>query len=276
MDNKLPLLVIDEDFMVEISSLSPDVNSTKVAFDKLIHDRNQRQFVIFLALLNKRINSIISTLDRLEDLEEKNLRKLSGRDASIELDLRIKELNSEYSKSLNEFKSIGQDLLSSDYYKNILKYSFVDETEKYLTAKIFNKYKAKMPERMTPNSDGYDVALPQDVILPKNVVVLIDTGLVIEPPKGYHIELQIRSSIAKRGIITPVGVGIIDSDYCGSEDSIKIPFLNLSNEDMLELQSGERVAQIRFIKNTPKVEFIEVTQDALPKQSRGGFGSTNS
>ena len=271
----VPLLVIDEDFMVEMTAISPEFNKTKVAFDKLVHDRNQRQFIIFLALLNKRINSIMSTLEKLEDIEEKNLKKLTGRDASIELDLRLKELNSEYTKSLNEFRSIGQDLLSSEYYQNVLKYSFVSETSKYLSAKIYNKFNTKIPQRMTQMSDGYDVYLPQDVVLHKHSTVIVNTGLIIEPPEGYHIELQIRSSFAKHGVFMPVGVGIIDSDYCGPEDYIQMALLYCGMEESYQLFAGERVAQIRFISNTPRVEFLEVKQTELNKPTRGGFGITN-
>ena len=267
---KEPLVVIDEDFLSELSALSPEYSKIKNLFEKVVHDKNQRQYIIFLALLNKRINSIISSLEQIEAQEELNKSKYKD-----DLPDRLIELNSEFTRSLNEFKSIGKDLLNSDYYKDLLKFYFKEENEKYHSARIYNKYDLPLPQRMTAFSDGYDIVLPMDVVLMKNTPVVVDTGFIIEPPQGYHIEIQIRSSLAKKGISMPTGVGIIDSDYCGKEDFIKFIFLYCGSNDSISLGKGERVAQLRFLKNTPNVEFLPIKVNELKNTTRGGLGSTN-
>jgi len=269
------LLTIDEDFILSLTSRSPEYNKIKTLFENVVHDKAQRHYVIFLALLNQRINSILSHLTQIEEVESTSVRKILNKKDDVDsLVENIGSLNSEFKKALDELKSIGKDLLESSYYKDTLKTYLKDTDSKYLSARIYNKYGTPMPKRMTPFSDGYDVFLPTEVILLPNTPVIVDTGLIIEPPSGFHIEIQVRSSLAKAGVTMPTGVGIIDSDYCGKEDFIKFIFLYLGNRESVVLQAGMRVAQLRFIKNTPSVEFIPISLSEIDKPIRGGLGST--
>ena len=70
----------------------------------------------------------------------------------------------------------------------------------------------------------------------------------------------------------PHSIGLIDQDYSGPEDEIMIQVINFGKEAII-IERGERIAQGLFV-NTPKIEFVEVDQDFLGKDSRGGFGST--
>lgn len=82
--------------------------------------------------------------------------------------------------------------------------------------------------------------------------------------------LTARSSITKKqGLILPNGVGIIDQDYCGAEDEIHIPILNVGQLTHT-IEKGERIAQGMFVK----IETAQWNEGAAKESSRGGFGST--
>ena len=67
------------------------------------------------------------------------------------------------------------------------------------------------------------------------------------------------------------GVGIIDADYCGPADEIKIQLVNITGEPV-EIKKGERLAQGMFVP-IARGDFEEV--EMMEKSdSRGGFGST--
>jgi dUTP pyrophosphatase len=66
------------------------------------------------------------------------------------------------------------------------------------------------------------------------------------------------------------GVGVIDADYCGPADEIKIQVLNITDAPVL-VKRGDRLAQAMVLP-APRVEWDEVEEMAAP--TRGGFGST--
>jgi dUTP pyrophosphatase len=80
-----------------------------------------------------------------------------------------------------------------------------------------------------------------------------------------------RSSTPRRkGLLVPHGVGIIDQDYCGPEDEIRVQVLNFTSWPVV-VERGERIAQAILV-SIARAEFVESTD--LPVESRGGFGST--
>ena len=65
-------------------------------------------------------------------------------------------------------------------------------------------------------------------------------------------------------------VGIIDTDYCGEDDEIKIQVYNFTDSPV-KVEKGDRIAQAIFVKvATPEWHEVEQMSDT----SRGGFGST--
>ena len=66
------------------------------------------------------------------------------------------------------------------------------------------------------------------------------------------------------------GIGIVDRDYSGPEDEIRLQVFNFTDQSV-EVKKGERLAQGIFLK-ADKVQWEEV-KEMRPK-SRGGFGST--
>ena len=133
------------------------------------------------------------------------------------------------------------------------------------------KHAVGLPEPATAGAAGFDLAAAADMEIPPRSIRLIGTGLVIAVPEGYFLGVFARSSTPlKRGLMVANGVGIIDADYCGPEDEIKIQVLN-STDAPVTVTRGDRLAQ-GIVLPCPRVEWEEVEDTSQP--SRGGFGST--
>jgi dUTP diphosphatase len=66
------------------------------------------------------------------------------------------------------------------------------------------------------------------------------------------------------------GVGVIDPDYCGPSDEVKIAVMNFT-DTAVTVRRGDRIAQGIFL-SAPRVSWDEA--DQLREASRGGFGAT--
>lgn len=80
-----------------------------------------------------------------------------------------------------------------------------------------------------------------------------------------------RSSNAKKGIQLANSIGIIDQDYCGPGDELRLFFYNISQETY-RIEKGERLAQGFFIP-VFRGTFQE-PQEWRVENNRGGFGTT--
>lgn len=141
-----------------------------------------------------------------------------------------------------------------------------------LMVKVWKKdERAKLPERATSGSVGFDIFALEDTVIYPLQFTLIRTGLVIQTQFPYAMLIFPRSSLfKKKNLIMPNSAGIIDFDYCGEDDEIKIPVFNLSDK-AVTIQASEKIAQAIFVK-IAFPELIEISK--VSKQSRGGFGST--
>ncbi len=129
-----------------------------------------------------------------------------------------------------------------------------------------------LPSYATPGSAAFDLAASEDVSIAPGEVRLVPTGLVIEVPGGWFLAIFARSSTPlKRGLMVANGVGVVDSDYCGPTDEVKIAVLNFTSE-RVRVAAGDRIAQ-GIILPAPQVVWEETTD--LRTDSRGGFGSTD-
>lgn len=128
-----------------------------------------------------------------------------------------------------------------------------------------------LPTYGTAEAAGFDLAAAADVMIAPGTIALVPTGLVIEVPHGYCLAILARSSTPlKRGLMVANGVGVIDPDYSGPTDEIKIQLLNITDSDVRVLR-GDRIAQ-GIVLPAPRVTWDETTQ--IRDTARGGFGST--
>jgi dUTP pyrophosphatase len=128
-----------------------------------------------------------------------------------------------------------------------------------------------LPKYETAGAAGFDLASNVTMTVQPGQVTLVPTGLVIGVPAGHVLGIFARSSTPlKRGLIVANGVGLVDSDYCGPTDEIKIEVLNVTSAPVT-IQRGDRLAQgvvLPFVR----AEWSEDGAPAAP--ARGGFGST--
>ena len=99
---------------------------------------------------------------------------------------------------------------------------------------------------------------------------LIPTGLHVEIPEGYEIQIRPRSGLAlKQGLALPNSPGTIDSDYRGP---LGVIVINLGDEP-IRIAHGDRIAQAVV---APVVRARFEIADTLSDTARGtgGFGST--
>ena len=138
--------------------------------------------------------------------------------------------------------------------------------------KIVNASANPLPQYATEGSSGMDVraALNFPLTLQPLQRVLVPTGLFVEIPPGYEIQVRPRSGLAlKHGITCLNSPGTIDSDYRGE---IKIILINLSTGEQV-INPGDRIAQMIVQKvERAELEQVEILNETA--RSDGGFGHT--
>ncbi len=129
-----------------------------------------------------------------------------------------------------------------------------------------------LPTYQTSGSVGFDIYSREDMEIKPREIALIPGNIIVETPPGYMLLVALRSSTPrKKGLIKPHGIGVIDNDYCGEGDEIKVQVYN-NTDGVVKVDKGERVAQGIFVK-IDKFDWDE--KDQMGK-ARGGFGSTGS
>jgi len=138
--------------------------------------------------------------------------------------------------------------------------------------KLANYLDLPLPKYETKGSAGMDLlaCIDEDVIIKKNEIKLIKTGIAIALEAGYEAQIRPRSGLALKNGITVLNTpGTIDSDYRGE---ICVILINHSANDFV-VSKGMRIAQMVISQyqqaNINVVEELDETQ-----RSTGGFGST--
>ncbi len=131
-----------------------------------------------------------------------------------------------------------------------------------------------LPSYETAGAAGADVRanLPDRgfLVLQPGERTLVPTGLRIEIPAGYEVQIRPRSGLAlKHGITLPNTPGTIDSDYRGP---LGVILLNAGQEPF-QIAHGDRIAQMVV---APVLQARFEPAEALSATARGdgGFGST--
>src|SRR5512145_1882280 len=113
-----------------------------------------------------------------------------------------------------------------------------------------------LPAYQTTGSAAFDLAASEALTIAPGEVRLVPTGLVIEIPPGMFLGIFARSSTPlKRGLMVANGVGVVDSDYCGPADEIKIPVMNFTQAPV-DVAAGDRIAQ-GILLAAPRVDWEE-------------------
>ena len=139
-----------------------------------------------------------------------------------------------------------------------------------MVVKVMNRSAYELPHYETPLAAGMDVRadIRESIMLGPLCRTLVPTGLFVELPAGYEMQVRPRSGLAARHGVTVLNApGTIDADYRGE---IKVVLVNLS-DTAFEIKPGERIAQI-VVARHERVEWAESLSDTA--RGAGGFGST--
>jgi dUTP pyrophosphatase len=137
---------------------------------------------------------------------------------------------------------------------------------------VINTSQNNLPAYETLSSAGMDVraALNEAVTLQPLERKLIATGLFLEIPHGYEVQVRPRSGLAyKNGVTVLNAPGTIDADYRGE---VGVLLVNLSNEPFT-IASGDRIAQL-VVAKVEQIEWKPTSQLSETERGEGGFGST--
>jgi dUTP pyrophosphatase len=134
-----------------------------------------------------------------------------------------------------------------------------------------------LPRYATEGAAGADVRanLPAEyrqkgLVVRPMARILVPTGLHIEIPPGYEVQIRPRSGLAlKHGISIPNSPGTIDSDYRGP---VGVLLVNLGTEEFL-IGHGDRIAQL-IVAPVVRARFHEDGALSQTARAKGGFGST--
>ena len=127
-----------------------------------------------------------------------------------------------------------------------------------------------LPRYASEDAVGLDVSAAEELTLQPGERHVVATGLAIEIPRGFEVQVRPRSGLAaKHGITCLNTPGTIDSDYRGE---VKVILINLGQEPF-EIRRGERIAQL-VPAAVLRADFVEASELGSTARGEGGFGST--
>jgi len=141
-----------------------------------------------------------------------------------------------------------------------------------LKLKKLEHFRGELPRYETAGAAGMDVRaqLREPIRLKSLERALVPTGLSVEVPPGFELQVRPRSGLAaKQGLTVLNSPGTVDADYRGE---VKVILVNLSHETV-EIQDQDRIAQwVICPVAQAELRVVEVLSET--GRGVGGFGST--
>jgi len=129
---------------------------------------------------------------------------------------------------------------------------------------------AIIPSYASIGDAGMDFYSCENYLIQPTERRLVSTGLALEFPLGYELQLRPRSGLAlKRGISLVNSPATIDAGYRGE---IGIILINHGQEDFL-VSPGDKIAQ-GVLSRVERADFVEVSELEESVRGEGGFGSS--
>jgi dUTP pyrophosphatase len=130
---------------------------------------------------------------------------------------------------------------------------------------------ARLPQRATPGASGLDlfacIEAPEGMELSRDPV-LVPTGIAIEVPPGYDVQVRPRSGLSAQGV--GVTFGTIDSDYRGE---VLVTMYLFGSQGSHTVRHGDRIAQLVIARLTD-LRVVEAQALSPTERGQGGHGST--
>ena len=158
-----------------------------------------------------------------------------------------------------EIKAFDTDMMLGKIYGGPLKIAVAFK-------KLANFH--SLPRYATDGAAAMDICSAIDVYVKKDIVEKVATGIAVQIPAGYEIQVRSRSGLASKGVIVVNAPGTIDSDYTG-----EIFILLASITGGCQIKKGDRIAQLVLAPVT-RIDLVEVDTFTETERGSGGFGST--
>ena len=126
---------------------------------------------------------------------------------------------------------------------------------------------AELPQYQTEGAGCFGLAVPYSFHIGTGDTMVVDTGLKVQVPDGYVLEILSRSGWAGRGLTVANAPGIIDSDYRGHL------LILLRADGKFDIEAGTRVAQARLVR-VEDVDIVEGLVQLDTARGSQGLGST--
>ncbi len=129
---------------------------------------------------------------------------------------------------------------------------------------------ARMPQKATEGSTGFDLfaCLEEPSLEVGQQPVRIPTGIALEAPPGYDVQVRPRSGLSAQGVMATFGT--IDSDYRGE---ILVTMYVLPYRGSYTVHHGDRIAQL-VVSRAAEVALEEASELSATLRDSGGHGST--
>ncbi|MBC8388184.1 MAG: dUTP diphosphatase [Candidatus Cloacimonetes bacterium] len=139
-----------------------------------------------------------------------------------------------------------------------------------MTINVINTSDNKLPEYAKYGDSGMDIRSNSELIIKQHETKIVGTGLFLEIPYCYEIQIRPRSGLAfKNGITILNTPGTIDHGYRGE---IKILLYNTNKNDFI-VTKGMRIAQL-VLQKVPKISWNLVDTISNSHRGKTGFGDS--
>lgn len=129
------------------------------------------------------------------------------------------------------------------------------------------------PSYAYPTDSGFDLFSTEEIEIESFGRSLIPTGLHIDIPDGYEVQVRSKSGLAlKQGLMVLNSPGTVDQGYTGE---IQVILFNTTKNSII-INKGQKIAQA-VISPVVSGKWIKLTKvDNINNKDRGekGFGST--
>lgn len=177
-------------------------------------------------------------------------------------------------------ESMNDEDIDFDSVMDILGIGAEELEEEFLkqSTKLEVKFKKSNPEAVNPKyayptDSGFDLHSTEEHLLPPFGRKLIPTGIHIDIPENYEIQVRSKSGLAlKQGLMVLNSPGTVDQGYTGE---IQVILFNASNEKV-KIEKNQKIAQAVFcpVVSGQWINFNEESEIDSKDRSDNGFGST--
>ena len=128
---------------------------------------------------------------------------------------------------------------------------------------------ARIPERATEGATGFDLyACVKGPIAVGQEPVRVPTGIAIETPSGFDVQIRPRSGLSAQGVMATLGT--IDADYRGE---LLVTMYVLPYRGPHVVHNGDRIAQL-VVSQMAGVTLEPAEELSATARDTGGHGST--